>query len=133
MNNKKENEILIINNKITFYKDIIKKTLIYVQKNKTLDILGIVDINTCINKLIELNIKLNCIIEKIKFSLELNTNIINELQIINNELSTLLKNYGTQDLEDLLIICFGNNKLTNTDLELLKFELLKKYFHPISY
>ncbi len=139
MNNKKENEILIINKKISFFKDVIQKTIIYVQKNKTIDILSIIDINTCINKLIELNIKINHIIEEIQ-SLDKNKlndkstiELINNLQIINNELSALLKNYGTQDLEDLLIICFGNIKLINNDLEEFKFELLKKYFHPISY
>ena len=61
-------------------------------------------------------------------------NIINNLQIINNDLSSLLKNYGTESLEDLLLICFGNNnKITTNENEYHKFELLKKYFHPTSY
>ena len=34
------------------------------------------------------------------------------------------------NLEDLLIICFGNNLLESDHS---KFDLLKKYFHPISY
>jgi len=60
--------------------------------------------------------------------------IINSLQLINNELSSLLKNYGTESLEDLLLICFGNNnKITTDDTENYKFDLLKKYFHPTSY
>jgi ATP-dependent Lon protease len=45
-----------------------------------------------------------------------------------------LKNYGTDSLEDLLLICFGNNnKLTADDGEQEKLDLLKKYFHPSSY
>ena len=56
------------------------------------------------------------------------------MQLINNELSSLLKNYGTESLEDLLLICFGNNnKITTNDNENYKFDLLKKYFHPTSY
>ena len=69
-------------------------------------------------------------------SLKINSTdiIINNLQIINNELSSLLKNYGTENFEDLLLICFGNNnKITTDENEYYKFELLKKYFHPMSY
>jgi ATP-dependent Lon protease len=70
-------------------------------------------------------------------SSELNgDNAINVLQLVNNELSTIFKSFGSSTLDDLLFICFGtsdaptyakNAKDTN------KFELLKKYFHPISY
>ena len=124
----KENEKILIEKKIYFFKDIIQKTIIYLQKNKILDILAINDISTCIDKLIELNNELNNISQQTNTEL-----VINNLQIINNELSSLLKSYGTSDLEDLLIICFGNNKITNDENELIKYELLKKYFHPISY
>jgi hypothetical protein len=40
-------------------------------------------------------------------------NIVNVLQIVNNELSTLFKDFGTENIEDLLSICFGTN-LVNT-------------------
>jgi hypothetical protein len=60
--------------------------------------------------------------------------LIRHIKLINNELSGLLKNYGTENLEDLLLICFGNNnKVTTDETEHHKFELLKKYFHPTSY
>ena len=46
----------------------------------------------------------------------------------------MIKNYGTDNLEDLLLICFGNtNKLSNNDCERQKLDLLKKYFHPTGY
>jgi ATP-dependent Lon protease len=123
--------ISLIEKKIDFYKDIIQKTIIHVQKNKILDILGINDVNNCIEKSSELSNKI-FEIEKIK---NVNTdNVINNLQLINNELSGLLKNYGTDSLEDLLLICFGsNNKLIANEKEIDKFLLLKKYFHPTSY
>jgi ATP-dependent Lon protease len=137
-NNKKEisqkqnSDILpLVERKIDFFKDIIQKTIIHVQKNKILDILGISDVSTCIEKLGELSKK----IEEIQNSkITATDSIINSLQLINNELSSLLKNYGTESLEDLLLICFGNNnKITTDDIEYNKFELLKKYFHPTSY
>ena len=129
---KPSNEILsLVEKKIDFFKDVIQKTIIHVQENKNLDILGISDISTCIEKLDEISKKLEEI-ENMKKNVT--DNIINNLQLINNELSSLLKIYGTKNLEDLLLICFGNNnKITDDELEKSKFELLKKYFHPTSY
>jgi ATP-dependent Lon protease len=132
INQKQTSDVLpLVERKIDFFKDIIQKTIIHVQKNKILDILGISDVSTCIEKLGELSKK----IEEIQNAKITNTDsIINSLQLINNELSSLLKNYGTESLEDLLLICFGNNnKITTDDTEQVKFDLLKKYFHPTSY
>jgi ATP-dependent Lon protease len=60
--------------------------------------------------------------------------IVSNLQILNNELSGLLKSYGTESFEDLLSICFGSNSaiITNEE-ESFKYDLLKKYFHPTQY
>ena len=120
---------ILVDKKIGFFKDVIQKTIIHVQKNKFLDILGIGDVGTCIDRLGELNKKIHDVANN-----KNNTdNLINNLQVINNELSCLLKNYGTHSLEDLLLICFGHNKPTADDDEQDKLELLKKYFHPSSY
>ena len=137
--NKKEskpisNVNILVNKKVDFFKDIIQKTLIHVQKNKIFDILGISDVSTCIDRLNEINKKIKDIGDKsIKNN---NTEIqVSNLQFINNELSGIFKNYGTDSLEDLLLICFGNNYkiLGDDEKEHQKFELLKKYFHPTSY
>ena len=55
--------------------------------------------------------------EKIKsFSRTLPTEtLLNNLQIINNDISGLFKIYGTESLEDLIMICFGNDKLFIND------------------
>jgi len=129
---KSTNEVFsLVEKKIDFFKVVIQKTIIHVQKNKNLDILGISDVSTCIEKLSEISKKL----EEIE-NMKKNTtdNIINNLQFINNELSSLLKTYGTENLEDLLLICFGNNnKITDDELEKSKLDILNKYFHPTSY
>ena len=132
INQKLTSDVLpLVEKKIEFFKDIIQKTIIHVQKNKILDILGISDVSTCIEKLGELSKKIE---EMISLKITSTDTIINNLQVINNELSSLLKNYGTENLEDLLLICFGNNnKITTDENEYYKFELLKKYFHPTSY
>ena len=121
----------LVERKIDFFKDVIQKTIIHVQKNKSLDILGISDVSSCIEKLGELSKKIEEMMDIKHITTDV---IINNLQLINNELSSLLKNYGTESLEDLLLICFGNNnKITNNENEFNKFELLKRYFHPTSY
>ncbi len=135
MSNQKKDKnsdvIPLVERKIEFFKDVIQKTILHVQKNKSLDILGISDVNTCIDKLGELSNKIETILAAKQGSTD---TMINSLQLVNNELSTLLKNYGTESLEDLLLICFGNNtKLASTPMETHKYDLLKKYFHPTSY
>ena len=103
----------------------------HVKQTKNIDILGESDVTSCIDRLTELSKKINEITDQSVKNTEL---IINNLQIINNDFSSLFKSYGTQDLEDLLVICFGNNiKISTNELDLLKFDLLKKYFHPTSY
>jgi hypothetical protein len=71
---------------------------------------------------------------------ELNNNtqnielIIEKLQFINNELSSILKQCGTYKLEDLIKVCVGENKvIINDPLDKYKWDLLVKHFHPISY
>ena len=131
MNNKNTHDVsILVDKKIEFFKDVIQKTIIHVQKNKFLDILGISDVSTCIERLGDLSNKIQEIIDG-----KMNGDtLINNLQFINNELSSLLKNYGTDSLEDLLVICLGNNnKITTTNDEEEKMYLLKKYFHPTSY
>ena len=131
LNAKNINEMMPqIEKKIDFFKDVIQKTVIHVQKNKFLDILGISDVCSCIERLGELSKKIN---EFNDHKSNYDT-IVNGLQTINNELSTLLKNYGTESLDDFLIICFGNNNKVAMDKEdINKYELLRKYFHPTSY
>jgi ATP-dependent Lon protease len=130
------NKLIIITKKIEFFKMIIEKTLFYINKSKTLGIVSIIDVNICTNKLYELNLQIKKLLEDINLNTtSVCANIedkVNELQHINNELSSLIKNYGTKDLSDLLIICFGNDLIEN-NVNDPKFEILMKYFHPISY
>ena len=134
INSKTTNDMFsLVEKKIEFFKDVIQKTIIHVYKNKSLDILGISDVSTCIERIGEISKKIQEIVD-IKNNTD---NLINSLQTINNDLSSLLKIYGTDSLEDLLLICFGNNNKIITDAtqseKIDKLELLKKYFHPTSY
>jgi ATP-dependent Lon protease len=131
------NKINLIEKKVAFFHDVIQKTLLHIQHNKPLDIVGVVQINECIHVLDTLNEQVLSITNLIETQKVLDIeNIVNILQKINNELSTLFKNYGTQSFEDFLWICSGNSSINNyivTDMDKYKFEILKKYFHPTSY
>ena len=131
INNINNDLVILVEKKIEFFKDVIQKTIIHVQKNKFYDILGMNDLSICIERLGELSDKIIEIKDVKNTTQEV---LINGLQLINNELSGLLKNYGTDSVEDLISICFGsNNKFVTDDKDKDKFELLKKYFHPTSY
>jgi len=62
-------------------------------------------------------------------------NIIDELQYINNSISSIIKNYGSYSFEDIINIClscnFAEKNFTN-DLS-HKYKLLEKYTHPLNY
>lgn len=126
--------VVLIEKKLLFFQDVIQKTILHVQKNKILDIISVSELNGCINALYELS---NQIKEIGDITAKTNTeNVINVLQVVNNELSSLFKLFGTDSFEDLLWICFGNNSVNTyaiSDMDKHKFELLKKYFHPTSY
>ena len=120
----------LVEKKIDFFKDIVKKTILHVQKNKFLDILGISDVSICVEKLGKISKK----IEEITSNKLDNDILVNYLQNINNDLSGILKSYGTENLDNLLLICFGNNhKMYDSENDSDKYEMLLKYFHPTSY
>ena len=125
----------LIAKKMVFFQDIIQKTILHVQKNKLLEIIGVSEVSTCISTLYDLGKKIRDISE-IPITVCNTDSIINILQTINNDLSSLFKIFGTDSFEDLLWICFGNNSVKTyaiSDMDMNKFELLKRYFHPTSY
>ena len=94
----------LIARKITFFQDVIQKTILHVQKNKLINVLSIADVNHCANYLCDLSKKIQDVDD-----ITDTEPVINTLQFINNELSGLFKTYGTESLEDLLWVCFGNS------------------------
>ena len=128
----KNDVMMLIDKKVIFFTDVVQKTIKHVQKNKGFDILGITDVNSCIERLVGINKQ---IIEASNKDCNPD-DLMDRLQIINNELFGLFKTYGTESLEDLLSIYFGNNnKFTDNDSEndIHKFDILKKHFHPTGY
>ena len=128
------NELRLVENKIDFFNNIIQRTILHIQINRHLNIILENDYNTCLQLLYKLHEKIIQLNDYIYTNYDKEI-IIGKLQIINNELSSILKSYGTESFEKLLTVCFGNNKyIQTTDSILLsKIELLKSYFHPTGY
>lgn len=117
----------IYDEKINFYKLIIDNIQYGLQQYKLNNIITSNDCNLCINNLEKIISLINNINED---------NILNELQYINNSLSSVIKNNGIYNFDNFLKICIGNNfydKLFNSSELQHKYELIKKYLHPISY
>ena len=125
-----------IRSKISTFQEIIKKTCLSVQKYKYLDILGSNEINICMSSLELLFTQLENMIVDVNNDSEANLDIyVSKLQEINNDLSSLLKSFGTYSIDDLITICFGGEFLSTIVMDENKerYEIIQKYIHPIGY
>ena len=128
-----KNTIDIFKNKIAFFQDLIQNTLLQVERNKLLDIIGISHINSCVDSLKVLSNKI-CHINQLLLKNNNKDVILSELQTLNNDFALLIKTYGTLHLDELLKVCLGENKITiSSPQDVAKLLLLKKYFHPLGY
>tara|TARA_B110001452_G_scaffold206981_1_gene177121 strand:+ start:2380 stop:5613 length:3234 start_codon:yes stop_codon:yes gene_type:complete len=117
----------VYDEKIYFFKNIIDNIQIGVSKYKLMNIISINEYNSCLESLEKIINLLNTLNYD---------NIVNDLQYINNNLSSLIKNYGIYNFDNLIKICLSNqfieNKLSDNELY-LKYEVIRKYLHPINY
>ena len=116
-----------INKKMQKYKEIIQKTIISIQKYKVFDLFSVNETYGCINSLESVHNKINIFLKNLNNYQKKNNYKITEKNIT-DDLSNILKTYGTENMEDLIYVCFPN----------LKFEksienIILSYFHPINY
>jgi len=125
-----------INNQLCFYSELIMNTLLSLHKYKSLGILSINDYNNGVSKINELNEILNNIrkdtVKGFFFNNESYDSTINK---INEDFLFLLKNCGTYNLNDFLIILFGEKYKESLigNINNAKFKVLNKFFHPLSF
>lgn len=125
---------LLLIEKLIYYKDIVRKTMLSVQKYKKMDIIGASELNVCLNGLETLYEQLN-ILHKETMSTNQLDECISKAQLISNEIATIIKTFGTENIEDLINICFGSDFIKSSikpDV-IDKFNIISKYTHPISY
>ena len=93
-----------LDNAIEYFHQIIQKTIISIQKYQVL-------------------LKQKNNIEKVTINLD----------NIRNELINIFRLYGTENIHDLLNICYGDEYVSNIEWDNNKYNLLEKYFHPINF
>ena len=111
---KKIDPYLFSKNKIDKYISMIQKTMLSVQKYKLLDVISAGEMSLCIKSLEMLYDE----IQKLNYTLASKNDIdyddiVNRLQKINNELSSIFRSYGTESLEHLISVCFGETYLSS--------------------
>ena len=121
---------MAITNKIINLQELVKNTIRSNQLYKTMGFLEINDLNSCI-------IFAESIYNKLKKTLtEINdTNedvLINKVQDIMCEISTLISLYGCESLDKLIQICIGN-KYNVEEKYVSKYKLLNAYVKPMHY
>lgn len=132
--NEKIDTLKFAKKKIAFFKDMISKSTISIQKYKNMDIVTANELNKYTLVLEGLYSDLNnlsIIISKKNIDF---TDVINRLQKLNNELSSLFKNYGTSQFDDLITVALGSTFINNIKKkEKNIYSIIRKYVHPISY
>tara|TARA_Y100000816_G_scaffold292192_1_gene286297 strand:- start:1414 stop:4632 length:3219 start_codon:yes stop_codon:yes gene_type:complete len=116
-----------IEEKLDFYQETIKKTILSTQKYKSLDIMSATETNICFHNLESLMD--NCIETS---TLKNEETVISNLQKINNSLYDIFKSHGTKSVSDIIAICYGNNFVTKLKQD-DKFNIIEKYINPISF
>ena len=113
------------NNKIIFLQNLINKTLLSSQKYKLYDILGPNELNITVNTL-----------ENIYFELEeINEKNSSKIQSIEDDIISVIKNFGTDSLEDLIILLNGEDYINTIKNSVFKdkYDVIKKFVHPINF
>jgi hypothetical protein len=126
-----------IDEKIQYIQEIIRTTILSIKKNKEYEIFSNNDTNLSISVLTELYEKTVIILSQLSINnSKSNDKIIDALQAVIDKLSMIICGFGTKNIEDLLFISFGtefkNMKIDNQILK-NKYEIIKKYVHPIGY
>ena len=116
--------------KIVNLQKIIHKTLLSSQKYKLYDIFGANELNFCITNLDNIYNDLTLL------NNENDNTIKKKLPIIISELLVVLKNFGTDSLNDLIVLLIGydyiKDNIYNTHLN-DKLQVLESFAHPISF
>ena len=113
--------------KIDYYRKILDNIQIAINKYKLLNIISNNEYNLCIESIDQV---IN-LINTINFE-----NIVSELEYIQNNISSIIKNYGIMNFDFLISICFDfdfSNKYLTSNIIESKLEIIKKYLHPINY
>jgi ATP-dependent Lon protease len=118
--------IEILTDKIEYYKNVTKNTFICYKNFVLNNVYTTSEMNIAYEELHGILSMIN-MLEYNLFHLAKSTDeLINDLQEINNNFSVIIKQYGTKEIIDMLLICFGSDYLQD---EINKTKEIKKKFH----
>jgi ATP-dependent Lon protease len=124
----------VFENKIYEMQSIVHKTILAAQKYKFYDIIGTNELNVCITTLEKIYETLNNILKNNEKNNE--KNHLNTLNNIESELIIIFKNFGTDNLLDLIYLVIDREyieKYLTNQTQLDKFNIMNKYVHPINF
>ena len=127
----------ILHNKNIIIQDIIRNTILSINRNKTNEIFSNNDSMLSISILTNLYSKTNTINNQLSDIQNNKTDeIIESLQQVIDKLSVIICGFGTNYISDVLFISFGTefkNTPAPTTILQSKYNLIQKYVTPISY
>ena len=121
----------IIEKQIHYFHNLIQKTIIAIQKYKQLDILGANELNQATQKLEKMYLELSN--NKLFLKNKNVSKIKQNLETLRIDLSEIFKSYGTESIHDMINVVYGNKFFNCITWNKDKYQLLEKYFHPISF
>ena len=129
-----------IEEKISFFKEMIKESFSALQNYKIMDVISGNELNSTINSFDKLSNKLNNLNKKLMTEINIDCeSIYNEISQIKQELLSIFSNTGTKYFKKLIILLLDKNIENNANIDTIenidnnKFELLCSYAHPIGY
>ena len=122
-----------VSQKISYYKCIVQNTILSIQKYKSMDIITASDLNICVNKLQDIHTVLTNIDHSFTPKCKNVNTVVQRLQDINNEITVLFQKYGTDSINTMLSIVFGQTYLRNPIFKNDKMKIINKFLHPINY
>ena len=136
-------------NELRCLKEMIERTILSHNNYKIMEILTSNDLNMSIQYLEKIYQNLENVESNINNKPIMET--IEEIRLTEGELSSIFRNYGTQNVEDLIQVTFGSDYLKNINKTMVvnanananivhqyewdhdKFAILKMHFHPIHF
>jgi len=119
-------------NQISYFRDLVQKTILAVQKYKQLDIIGANELNQATQHLEKTYLELSTCQELLKNKTNA-SKITAMLEKIRIDLNTIFKQHGTENIHDLLNVVFGDDYSNNIHWDQSKYSLLERHFHPFQF
>lgn len=126
-----------IRKKIDSLRNIVQCTIISSQQYKVAEVINANELKACLDALHKTFVALDSLVSSLDGEYN-QSELVDGLQRVTNDISSIFRSYGTQNMTDLLCVCMGNDYVETliSSLETHmadKISLILKYAHPVSY